>query len=196
MGQYHFICNIDKKEFLHPHHLGDGLKLLEFGCSADATLTALAVLLAASNGRGGGDLHIDPQNDRDRLIAEHIVGRWAGDRIAIIGDYHEQADVPDVTDVQVSDTGRYSGMVDGKPSYDLPLYGDVPWNDSGLGYGDNGPDLGWIDISSLAVEAIELDGYIKNGRSERRSWGEDGPTAILHDDGLGTVTRASKSVPA
>ena len=54
MGQYYIIINRDKKQFVHPHRFGDGLKLLEFGCSATGTLTALAVLLASGNGRGGG----------------------------------------------------------------------------------------------------------------------------------------------
>jgi hypothetical protein len=58
MGQYHLVVNLDRKEFIHPHRFGDGLKLLEFGCSADGTLTGLAILLACSNGRGGGDLHL------------------------------------------------------------------------------------------------------------------------------------------
>lgn len=77
MGQYYYIVNIDKKQFLHPHDFGDGLKLLEFGSSGCGTMTALAVLLADGNGRGGGDLHSD----------NPIVGSWAGDRIVIAGDY-------------------------------------------------------------------------------------------------------------
>lgn len=77
MGQYYYVVNIDKKQYLHPHRFGDGLKLLEFGCSAMGTLTGLAVLLASGNGRGGGDLR---SNDP-------IVGSWAGDRIVVAGDY-------------------------------------------------------------------------------------------------------------
>lgn len=77
MGQYYKVVNLDKKEFLHPHKFGDGLKLLEFGCSSVGTMTALAVLLSVGNGRGGGDIE----------STSVIVGSWAGDRIAIIGDY-------------------------------------------------------------------------------------------------------------
>ncbi|MGH9353483.1 MAG: hypothetical protein ACRD2G_15205, partial [Terriglobia bacterium] len=57
MGQYHIVVNLDKKTYLNPNHLGDGLKLLEFG-DGGATLTALAILLAKDNGRGLGDLHV------------------------------------------------------------------------------------------------------------------------------------------
>jgi hypothetical protein len=77
MGQYYYIVNIDKKQFLYPHKFGDGLKLLEFGCSACGTLTGLTILLADGNNRGGGDLRSE----------NPIIGTWAGDRIVIAGDY-------------------------------------------------------------------------------------------------------------
>ena len=79
MGQYYYIVNLDKRQFLHPHKLGDGLKLLEFGCSHN-TMVCLAVLLADGNGRGGGDLH----------SKNPLVGSWAGDRIVIAGDYADK----------------------------------------------------------------------------------------------------------
>jgi len=79
MGQYHLIVNLDKKEFLHPHELGDGLKLREFS-SGGFSIQGLALLLASSNGFGGGDFYIDTE-------FSHIPGRWAGDRIVIAGDY-------------------------------------------------------------------------------------------------------------
>lgn len=79
MGQYYYVVNLDKKEYLHPHRMGDGLKLMEFGSSGDGTMMGLAILLADGNGQGGGDLR-----------SQHpIVGSWAGDRIVIAGDYAE-----------------------------------------------------------------------------------------------------------
>jgi len=42
MGQYYFIVNLDKKEYLHPHKLGDGLKLREI-CNGKGTLKALTI---------------------------------------------------------------------------------------------------------------------------------------------------------
>ncbi len=83
MGQYHYVVNLTKKEFLYPHKFGDGLKLLEFGMSANGTMTALAVLLSNSRNRGGGDLCSDD---------EEWYGRWAGDNIVIAGDYAEPGD--------------------------------------------------------------------------------------------------------
>ena len=77
MGQYYYIANLDKREFLHPHRCGDGLRLMQFGLSACGTLSALAILLADGNNRGGGDLR----------TRNPIVGTWAGDRIVVTGDY-------------------------------------------------------------------------------------------------------------
>jgi hypothetical protein len=99
VGQYHIVVNLDRKQMLVPTHLGDGLKLLEFG-DGGATLTALAILLAQDNGRGLGDLHVAmPETPlehwekeeynlkRVRTPHAHLVGSWAGDRITIAGDY-------------------------------------------------------------------------------------------------------------
>ena len=88
MGQYHYVCNLDKREYIDPHKLGDGLKLMEFGNSAGGVMTAVSILLAACNGRGGGDLRAD-----DHPYAA-LIGSWAGHRLAIIGDYCEAGDIP------------------------------------------------------------------------------------------------------
>lgn len=88
MGQYHIPVNLDKREYIHPHKLGDGLKLLEQAFSANGTAGALVLLLAASNGddgRGGGDFYSPDFTD--------VIGRWAGDRIALVGDYAEADDL-------------------------------------------------------------------------------------------------------
>lgn len=85
MGQYWLVVNLDKHEFVHPHKLGNGLKLGEQMGSHPGTGAALIALCAAmSERRGGGDLIEDPE----------IVGRWAGDRIALVGDYAERSDLP------------------------------------------------------------------------------------------------------
>jgi len=87
VGQYHYLVNLDKKQVVHPHHIGNGLKLWEQIGGCTSTATVLVMLLAASSkngGRGGGDFH-----------AKHpLVGSWAGDRIAFVGDYAEAGDIP------------------------------------------------------------------------------------------------------
>lgn len=79
MGQYYKVANLDKKQIIHPHRFDDGMKLREFGCSSLGTMTGLAILLAVGNGQGGGDLRSN----------HPIIGSWAGDRIAIVGDSAE-----------------------------------------------------------------------------------------------------------
>lgn len=86
MGQYHLVVNLDKKEFLHPHKLGSGLKLAEQVYTSPGTGGPLLVLLACSHGRGSGDGE----------FGKKITGRWTGDRIAVIGDYSEAEDIPGV----------------------------------------------------------------------------------------------------
>jgi hypothetical protein len=85
MGQYHMVVNLDKHEFVMPHRLGDGLKLREFAMSEGGVMTALAILLSCSDGRGGGDFCLQDTE---------WGGRWAGDRIAIVGDYAMDDDLP------------------------------------------------------------------------------------------------------
>ena len=87
MVQYHMPVNLERVEFIRPHKLGDGLKLAEQAWSGPGGVgSALILLLAASNGRGGGDFH--------RPGFDDVIGRWAGDRVAIVGDYAESHDLP------------------------------------------------------------------------------------------------------
>ena len=138
MGQCHYICNLDRHEYLSPYTFGSGAKLMEFGSDADGPLKGLAVLTACSNGRGGGDLHIwtpDATDSRgmtpfggqptpeQQATYDYSVGRWTGQRIAIIGDYYVPGDIP---------------------GYDK----SVPW-----------ADPTWADISEKVVEALCLDYY-------------------------------------
>lgn len=82
MGQYYYVVNPDKKQYLHPHKFGCGLKLGEFSSAPFGPMNALAILLAVGNGRGGGDLQIK-NADADAVL----VGSWAGDRVFVAGDY-------------------------------------------------------------------------------------------------------------
>jgi len=80
MGQYYYIVNVDKKQYLHPHRFNDGLKAREFGYGGK-TMRALHALLTKSDDGGGvGDYN----EDDDKF---NVIGRWAYDRIVIIGDY-------------------------------------------------------------------------------------------------------------
>ena len=109
MGQYHVTVNLTKREFLYPHTLGCGLKLLEQVDTVAGIPTALMVLLACSNGRGGGDF-----TEYDEC--PNIIGRWAGDRIAVVGDYAEDSDLApedhahNIFDLCMNETERDLGV--------------------------------------------------------------------------------------
>ena len=75
MGQYYLIVNIEKKQFIHPHKMGSGLKLWEM-LAEGSPFRALGILLADGNGRGGGDIEEHP-----------LIGSWIGDTILVTGDY-------------------------------------------------------------------------------------------------------------
>lgn len=113
MGQYHVIINLTKNECIRPHAFGDGAKLLEWGHSAGGILSALEVLLAVSNGRGGGDIN---------HVESKYIGYWGGDRIAIVGDYVEAGDLPaefDAKTIYSRCTDYRYPVKDGEPS-DMP----------------------------------------------------------------------------
>lgn len=84
MGQYHKLINLDKNEAVVPHAVGDGLKLREWSKGGMLTVLQLLLSCAIKGGpRGGGDWD-----------TEHpLVGSWAGDRIAIVGDYADEGDL-------------------------------------------------------------------------------------------------------
>lgn len=79
MGQYFCVYNTTKKEFINPHALGLGAKLMEQYGFAGSTADAVFLLLANSIGDPIGD----PTN-------HHMNGRWAGDCIVVQGDYAEK----------------------------------------------------------------------------------------------------------
>ena len=92
MGQYFMIVNIDKKEYIHPHRIGGGLKFWEICANNGARLVPF--LLRRSAEGGGGDAEEwytpPPPGIQDDVEASNTCGRWAGDRIVICGDYDTQ----------------------------------------------------------------------------------------------------------
>lgn len=86
MGQYHILVNYDKQEVVHPHVIGLGLKQWEhIGFEGGTLSDALYILTMTSPERGGGDLPLTK-----------VSGRWAGDRVMVLGDYTEDSDLPDI----------------------------------------------------------------------------------------------------
>jgi hypothetical protein len=139
MGQYHYVVNLDKHEYVHPHKLGCGLKLWEQLANSPSTGTALIVLLAsASNGEGCGDITKGPT----------IIGAWRGDRITMVGDYDDKSSYP-----VINKDGGVEYM-SGAKIYDLCAAAkDFKEDDERI------PNL-WTDVTDevCAVIESELDG--------------------------------------
>jgi hypothetical protein len=88
MGQYHKLINVDKREYLDPESIGLGVKQWEHQSHpqwkiAGSLADAMYILTMTSPARGGGD-----------MPATEISGRWAGDRVMVVGDYTEDDDLP------------------------------------------------------------------------------------------------------
>lgn len=81
MGQYFYIVNEDKQEFLHPHKLGSGLKFWEILANRTPTC-ALGFMLFKSS-------PAEYDNHAGTHVPYKHLGRWAGDRITIVGDYDD-----------------------------------------------------------------------------------------------------------
>lgn len=116
MGQYYYIVNLDRKEYLDPYFFGNGLKLMEIALSSEGVLAGLAILLASSNGLGGGDLHEDAEFD-------DVPGRWCGERIVLAGDYDEHPESPgcnvyrEISKDKKSNTEQLLDGIEGKLSW-------------------------------------------------------------------------------
>ncbi len=78
MGQYFILVNLDKEEYIDPHKFTAGAKLWEI--CVNSTSGILPFLLRKSSDIGsGGDIKKNYKS----------AGRWAGDRIVVVGDYDD-----------------------------------------------------------------------------------------------------------
>ena len=77
MGQYHHPVCIEAEEGLNPSW-GFGLKEGEQGFSRPSTANAMVALVCARGGNMPADCSQSP-----------LIGRWAGKRVLVQGDYAE-----------------------------------------------------------------------------------------------------------
>lgn len=83
MGQYFQPINTDKKEYVCPWCIGGGAKLWEWAANCQGAIFTL--LLRKSTEGGGGDFSGRCFEDDPEAVA----GRWAGDRVMLVGDYDD-----------------------------------------------------------------------------------------------------------
>lgn len=192
MGQYWLPVNLTKKEFIDPHKLASGLKLWEQLANSPGVGAALIVLTAAMpEPRGGGDFDLEesrhgperkdneypfpPSADGYAELARHTIGRWAGDRIAIIGDYAEDGDIracnPNVR------TSHHESEIYGKCRAktkevleDMPRKGKPAWKKDGkFVYYDVVEPPEFKDITDAVCAVIEHE---LNGKFTGEGWRE------------------------
>lgn len=105
MGQYHLAVNHDRREYACPWCLGGTAKLWEWCAQPIAAI--FPYLLRKSSGTGGGDV-ADPEH------AEYA-GRWAGDRVELVGDYDESGDFQrafaEYTNISPQLAAEYNGFM-------------------------------------------------------------------------------------
>ena len=89
MGQYFAAVNTDKKEYVCPWCIGGVAKLWEWAANPWGAIFTL--LLRKSDEGGGGDYYGYHRGCNEGgpigCLPNPIVGRWAGDRVALVGDY-------------------------------------------------------------------------------------------------------------
>ena len=89
MGQYFKAVNTDKKEYVCPWCIGGGAKLWEWAANPEGAI--LTLLLRKSDEGGGGDYYGYHKGCGEggpiACDLSPVVGRWAGDRVMMLGDY-------------------------------------------------------------------------------------------------------------
>lgn len=118
MSQYFMVINHSIREYLHPLDIGENASF--FGLIHGITATILAYLLRNSDSLGYGDII----NDMD------FNGRWAGDRIEILGDYHNQDKFLDIENKYDNITkeayAEYNRNASIKPQVERPYSEIIP----------------------------------------------------------------------
>jgi|GEM_PF-2309148 len=132
MGQYHHPVCIEAEEGLSPHRLGCGLKEGEQGFTRPGTPNAIVALVCARGGNMPADCSQSP-----------LIGRWAGKRVLVQGDYAEDDDIPNWDGPALSKL--YTAMT--------PAEDRQPWDGMPEGYWDNVPVF--ADISDEARGFLE-----------------------------------------
>jgi len=119
MGQYFKAANIDKKEVVCPWCIGGGAKLWEWAANSYGAIFVLLLRKSSQTGggdyrdplpRSDRELRLDGSESPEEaqramqdgialavaaegmpagIPPDSVVGRWAGDRVVLIGDYDE-----------------------------------------------------------------------------------------------------------
>ena len=118
MGQYHHPVCIEAEEGLNPAGMDSGLKEGEQGFSRPSTPNAIIVLVCARGGNMPADCSQSP-----------LIGRWAGKRVLVQGDYAKDGDIRGWKGPKLSKLYRAMTPVEErKPKKDwrsIPVFADI-----------------------------------------------------------------------
>jgi hypothetical protein len=123
MGQYHHPVCIEAEEGLSPHVLGCGLKEGEQGFTRPGTPNAIVALVCARGGNMPADCSQSP-----------LIGRWAGKRVLVQGDYAADDDIPNWDGPPLSKLYNAIDLADEREPWDgmpeghwdrVPVYADI-----------------------------------------------------------------------
>lgn len=132
MGQYFRAVNLDKKEWLDPWSLGVGAKFWEWCANREAAVFPY-LLRASSEADAGGDLKTHDSSKVRELMEKGLsyeeavaqiptytwdyAGRWAGDRILLVGDYDDSGlwdeveTSPDYTEISAGVLEEFNRLI-------------------------------------------------------------------------------------
>jgi hypothetical protein len=118
MGRYHHPVCIEAEEGLNPAGMDSGAKEGEQGFSRPSTPNAIVALVCARGGNMPADCSQSP-----------LIGRWAGKRVVVQGDYAEDNDIPGWKGPRLSKLYRAMRPVEErKPKKDwrtTPVFADI-----------------------------------------------------------------------
>jgi hypothetical protein len=118
MGQYHHPVCIEAEEGLDPAGMDSGLKEGEQGFNRPSTPAAIVALICARGGNMPADCSQSP-----------LIGRWAGKRVLVQGDYAEDGDILGWKGARLSKLYRAMRPVEvRKPKKDwrtTPVFADI-----------------------------------------------------------------------
>ena len=118
MGQYHHPVCIEAEEGLDPAGMDSGLKEGEQGFNRPSTPNALVALVCARGGNMPADCSQSP-----------LIGRWAGKRVLVQGDYARDNDIPGWKGPKLSKLYRAMRPVEARrPKKDwrsTPVFADI-----------------------------------------------------------------------
>jgi hypothetical protein len=118
MGQYHHPVCIEVEEGLNPTGMDSGLKEGEQGFNRPSRPNAIVALVCARGGNMPADCSQSP-----------LIGRWAGKRVLVQGDYAKDEDIPGWKGLKLSKL--YCAMTpveERKPKKDwrsVPVFQDI-----------------------------------------------------------------------